>query len=269
MNSCAFLPPIWGVFGWRGRKTIVFLEVGSVVDTARLSARSAAPEALVVRRRRPLPGGRAAAGALLIAVAAVGTFAAASGATRDARRQYLVARADLAVGHRIARSDLAVARMDLPAYLARGHAFGRAGAGRLVGALVIGPVARGELVQRSSVRLGGAAAGGREVSFAIDPARAVGGSLQPGEFVDVLATYGGSSDGYTVTVVRAARVVGARDRGGLSGGDSLVLTLDLPSADAALAVAHAVDSGHVTVVRSGPRTADERATPPYKAPAAG
>lgn len=260
MKSGVILPPIWGVFGPRGRKTIVFLEHRPVI----------AADPPVIRRRRPLPGGRAAVGALLIAVAAVGTFAAASGATADARRPYLVAGADLAVGHRIERSDLALARMELPAYLAHGHAFGPGAAARLVGALVVGPVARGELVQRSTVRLGGAGAGGvRELSFPIDPARAVGGALQPGEFVDVLATYGGATDGYTVTVARAARVVAARDRGGLAGGDSLVLTLDVPTADAALALAHAVNEGHVTVVRSGPRAADERAGSPYRAPTAG
>jgi Flp pilus assembly protein CpaB len=204
-------------------------------------------------------------GALLVALAAVGTFAAASGATTDPRRPYLVARADLAVGHRIARSDLAVGRMDLPPYLAGGHAFSPHDAERLVGSLVVGPVARGELLQRSAVRADGPAApGGRQVSFPIDPARAVGGRLQPGEYVDVLATYHDT----TATVVRAARVVEARDKGGLSGGggDSLVLTLDVPTAEAAMAVAHAVNEGHITVVRSGPKPADERPAPAYHAP---
>lgn len=224
-----------------------------------------------IRRRRPLPGGRAALGALLVAVAAVGTFAAASGATADPRKPYLVARSDLAVGHRIERADLTVGRMDLPAYLARGHAFAPADAAALEGALVLGPVARGELLQRSAVRLGSAGAGAaaRQLSFPIDPARAVGGGLRSGEFVDVLATYGGSTDGFTITVARAARVVAARDRGGLAGADSLVLTLDLPTADAAMALAHAVHAGHVTVVRAGPRAADEKGAAPYRTPAAG
>jgi Flp pilus assembly protein CpaB len=208
-------------------------------------------------------------GALLVAVAAVGAFAAASGATADPRRPYLVARADLAVGHRIARADLAVGRMDLPAYLGNGRAFTPADARRLVGAVVLGPVSRGELVQAGSVLFDGAgpAVGARHVSFPIDPARAVGGTLRPGEFVDVLATYGSSSDGYTVTVVRAARVVDARDRGGLAGGDSLVITLDVPTGDAAMAVAHAVSAGHVTVVRAGPRQPDEPAPATYRTPA--
>ena len=231
-------------------------------------------EPRVLSRRRPVPGGRAAAGALLVAVAAVGTFAAASGAASDPRQSYVVARGDLAVGARISRSDLAVGRMDLPAFL-RSRAFGPADVDRLVGAVVLGPVGRGELVQAGAVRVGsgggsagGADGGGRQVSFAIDPARAVGGALPAGEFVDVLATYGGSTDGYTVVVVRAARVAAVSGRGGLAGGDSLVVTLDVPSATAASAVAHAVDAGEVTLVRSGPVGPDETAPPTYRAPSA-
>ncbi|MDQ1437328.1 MAG: hypothetical protein QOK43_957 [Acidimicrobiaceae bacterium] len=212
-------------------------------------------------------------GGLLVAVAAVGTFAAASGAAADPRRPYVVARGDLAVGHRVTRADLAAGRMDIPDFL-RGRAYRADQATALVGAVVVAPVARGELVQRSAVaRRGSGSAGGatgpaasRQVSFPIDPARAVGGELQAGEFVDVLATYGGSTDGYTVTAVRAARIAGVRDRGGLAGGDSLVLTLDVPSAATAMAVAHAVDAGHVTIVRTGPPTPDEPASTPYRTP---
>jgi Flp pilus assembly protein CpaB len=224
-----------------------------------------APVIAVIKRRRPLPGGRAVVGALLVAVAAVGTFAAASGATADSRKPYLVARGDLAPGHRLVRADLAVGRMDLPGYV---HAFRPSEADGLVGSLVVGPVARGELLPRSALRSGTpGVAGGRQISFPIDPARAVGGELQAGEFVDVLATYGGAQDGYTLVVVRAARVLSARDRGGLAGADSLVLTLEVPTAEASMAVAHGLDAGHLTVVRSGPRGADEKQPSPYRAPA--
>lgn len=222
----------------------------------------------VTPRRRAVPGSRAVLGALLVALAAVGTFAAASGATSDPRRAYVVARGDLVVGQRIARSDLAFARMDLPGY---SRAF--TSAAELEGALVVGPVARGELVQRSAVRVGPAAESSsvRQFSFAIDPAQAVAGSLQAGEFVDVLATYGGSADAQTVVVARAARVVSARERGGLGGGgggggDSLVVVLEVPTADAALALAHAVHAGEVTVVRAGPRAEGEKPVPAHRTP---
>lgn len=198
-----------------------------------------------VRRRRPLPGGRAALGGLLVAVAAVGTFAAASGATADPRQSFVVARGDVAVGQRLTRADLATGRMDLPSFVRR-RAFAASEVDELVGSVVIGPMARGELVQASSVVRD--APEGRQVSLALDPARAVGGDLQAGEFVDVLATV----DGSTSTVVRSARVAAVRDRGGLAGADSLVVTLDVPTEEAAVAVTRAVDAGHVTLVRSGP-----------------
>lgn len=197
----------------------------------------------VVRRRRSLPGGRAALGALLVAAAAVGTFTAASGATADPRQSYVVARSDLAVGHRLTSDDLATARVDLPAFM-RSRAYPAGETDALVGSVVLGPLGRGELVQRSSIARHRP---GRQVSFPIDPARAVGGALQPGEFVDVVATL----DGRTRTVVEAARVASLRSRGGLAGGDSLVVTLDIASADAAVALVNALDKGDLTLVRAG------------------
>lgn len=230
----AFLPPIRGVAGVCGRKTIVLLrKSGGVVETR---------PAREVRRRRSLPGGRAALGALLIALAAVGTFSAASGATDDRRQSYVVARADLAVGQRLARTDLATARLELPAFT-RDRAFRADEVDDLVGRVVLGPMGRGELVQRSAV---GAARPGRQVSFSIDPARAVGGRLQPGEFVDVVATL----DGRTRVVVERAQVASVRDMGGMAGGDSLVVTLDIASAEAAVALVNALDKGDLTLVRA-------------------
>ena len=48
-----------------------------------------------LRRRRALPGGRAVVGGFLIALAAVGIFAAYTGATSDGRQRFVVARNDL------------------------------------------------------------------------------------------------------------------------------------------------------------------------------
>jgi len=196
----------------------------------------------VVRRRRTPPGGRAALGALLIAVAAVGTFTAASGATEDPRQPYVVARGDVAVGQRLSRGDLATARLDLPAYM-RGRAYQPDEIDELAGSVALGPIGRGELVQRSGVA---AARPGRQVSFPIDPARAVGGSLQTGEFVDVVATL----DGKTKIVVERAQVAALRERGGIGGDDSLIVTLDIASADAAVALVNALDKGELTLVRA-------------------
>src|SRR3954464_14532051 len=68
-----------------------------------------------IRRRRTLPGSRAVVGGLLVAVAAVGTYAMATGAGGDAGTAYLAAARDLPAGHRIERGDLGTVDADLPA----------------------------------------------------------------------------------------------------------------------------------------------------------
>lgn len=201
----------------------------------------------VVRRRRPLPNGRAVLGGFLVAVAAVGAFAVASGAGDDDRLPFVVARDDLAVGERIAADDLTVARLDLPPFVAA-RAF-RAPAD-LVGAVVVGPVARGELVQGAAVVREDVK--GRHVSFPVEAARAVDGALQPGEAVDVLVTYGTGESAATAVVARGARVVRIRKpSSALSDGRQVVVTLSVEADEHAAALAHASSAGTVTIVRTG------------------
>jgi Flp pilus assembly protein CpaB len=209
----------------------------------------AAEDELVVRRRRPLPGARAVVGGLLVAVAVVGTFATVARSNDDRRVPLVVARADLAVGDRIGAEDLAVARLDVPPFL-RARAF-RAAA-ELVGATVLGPVARGELVQASMVSRKGASPAGLQVSFPVEAARAVDGTLRQGESVDVLVTYGQGETATTKVVARRARVARTRTPGGVLGDDrTLVLTLGVATSEDAAAVAHAANAGEITVVRTG------------------
>jgi flagella basal body P-ring formation protein FlgA len=89
-------------------------------------------------------------GGLLVALSAVGIFAGYLGATGDDRRPYVVATSDLAVGHRITAADLAVVRIDLPPAL---HRVAHDRPGPLVGAVVLGPVGRGELLQNSDISI--------------------------------------------------------------------------------------------------------------------
>lgn len=202
-----------------------------------------------LRRRRALPGGRAVVGGFLVSVAAVGIFAGYTSATADTREPYLVARRDLPLGHRVSATDLGTLPMDLPAPL-RSRSY--RDASQLVGAVVIGPVSKGELVQSSDVLSHPEGPPGRQISFPIESARAVDGQLRRGEFVDVLATYGSGADGYTVVVVQGARVADRSDsQGSLSGSGDEVVTLAVPEASDALAVAHAVNAGAVTLVRAG------------------
>lgn len=208
-------------------------------------------EAQTIRPRRSLPGGRAVAGAFLVATAAVGTFAAYTTATASDGETYLVARRDLTIGQTLSRDDLATATIEVPAFL-QARAFRAPEA--LVGATLLGPVARGELIQASSIRRAGAGdvPGGREISFPVDASRAVDGSLQRGEHVDVLVTYGTGADAYTLLVTRAARLIDLRaPGGGLSDSRTRIVTLGVDTAEQALALANASSAGAVTLVRTG------------------
>ena len=193
-------------------------------------------------------------GGFLIATAAVGIFAAYTNAVGGTSQRFLVARHDLPLGHRIVADDLASAPMDLPEPLRRRSA---SEPSRLVGAVVIGPVARGELIQASDVVRTGADTG-LEIAFPVESARAVDGHLRVGEFVDVLATYESGAEGYTTVVVKGARIVDRSEpAGSLAGGDKEVVTLAVADRTESLAVAHAANAGAVTLVR----VADPRRPP--------
>ncbi len=201
-----------------------------------------------LRRRRALPGGRAVVGALLMTVAGVGVFAGYTDATADKRVPYVVARSDLTIGQRISRSSLAHVPMDLPDVV-RTRSFRNPA--DLTGAVVVGPVTRGELIQSSDVLTRGAGPVGRDISFSIESARAVDGQLQRCEMVDILVTYGSGNDAYTVAVARGVRVVNRRQpRGGLGDGRDEVITVSVPGSADVMAVAHAVTAGAVTLVRT-------------------
>lgn len=218
----------------------------------------APPNRRPISRRRALPGGRAVVGGFLVALSLVAIFTGYTRATSEPRVMFVVARSDLTVGDVIKLDDLALVPMDLPAATTGSRAF--TDPESLVGATVLGPIAKGELVQAGAVlRRFGATGGGPQVSLALPSSRAVGGSLAAGELVDVLATYGSGVDAYTVTVVREARVVRVDATGGaLSDGASLVITLAVSSHDDARAVSHSASAADVSVVRSdGTRSAGD------------
>ena len=210
----------------------------------------APPARQSIGRRRGLPGGRAVVGGFLVALSLIAIFAGYIGATSETQVLFAVARNDLTVGDVIGPGDLAMVPMDLPPEITGSRAFTDHDA--LVGATVLGPIAKGELIQAGAVlRREGGEANGPQVSVALPSSRAVGGSLVPGELVDVLATYGTGVDAYTLTVVREARVVRVDEAGGaLSDGASLVVTLAVTTNDDARAVSHSSSAAEVSVVRS-------------------
>lgn len=217
-----------------------------------------------VRRRQTLPTGRAVVGGFLVALSALGIFVAYARVTAEPATRYVVARHDLRVGAQILPGDVALLPMDLPrAVIDRKVVF--TSAAGVVGATVLAPVRAGELVQASDLVRKGSGEGDVEISFAIDASRAVGGELAAGERVDVITTVGTGLESYSAVIVRDALVLRADKRSGSLGDKSTVVMLALPSRDDAVAVAHAVTTGEITLVRTtGARPGST--PPPYRTP---
>ncbi|MGH9247012.1 MAG: SAF domain-containing protein [Acidimicrobiales bacterium] len=190
-------------------------------------------------------------GGLLVAVALIGVFGAYQAAQGGPSGRYVVAATDLAPGSRLTADDLRVVPVDLPLEVA-GGAF--TSVGRLVGDVVLGAVAEGELIQRSGVADEPVDdTSGFTMSFPIDADRAVGGDIEPGETIAILVTYDNGQDSITELVVRSATVINfdRADDGAISGALSeTVLTVLLPSDADPLEVAHAARIGEITVIKT-------------------
>ena len=223
-----------------------------------------------VGRRRALPNSRAVVGALLITASVFGVFWSWSASTRPPTTPYVVAARDLVVGDTIEAADLRVITAELPDTFARTLAFGDIDA--VVGAVVVGPIRKGELIQTGVIARRSGSPGMREISFAIDESRALSGRLRAGQAVDVVATFGAGGDTYTTTVVRHAIVLSINQEGGALGSRSgLTITLGLEPHHDPLALAHALNVGDVFLLGSA---GGEGSGPPpgpeavYRAPGA-
>jgi Flp pilus assembly protein CpaB len=186
-------------------------------------------------------------GGLLVAAAAVGTFAAWSGADGVPSTSYVIAARDLPVGELLQAGDVELVALDAPEAIA-GRSFGSAEA--VVGQRTVAPLAAGELVQRSAVVVPEGDLDARQVSFAIDAADALAGTLEEGEAVDLLATYGVTAgESVTEVVAAGATVAGLPLDDGDPGGQVVVL-LSLREGTDVLAVTNAIRQGALTVIRS-------------------
>jgi len=241
---------------------------GNGADVAARRHPAAARGPRTITRRRNLPGGRAVFGGFLIAVAAVGIFAAYSSATARPRQHYVVAAHALTPGSRLSLADLRIVALDLPDPSVRAQVF--ASPSDLLGAGVVAPIASGSLIQASEVVGRAGAVGTREVSMSIDRSRAIAGTLKAGEYVDVLGTFGNGADAYTVVMLAHVQVIAiANQSSSLGDTHSQLITFAAPTETAAEAIADANVAAQVTLVRSAESTADSTPSPPapaYRAP---
>ena len=198
-----------------------------------------------IARPFQLPTGRAIVGGLLVAVSGLGIFAAHRAATVPDRTNWLIIRRPVAAGATIGPDDLALAPMSLAADTRRRAV---TDPGDVIGRVALVPLSNGDLVLRSTTApsAAGAATSGRRVGLSLDPADALGGAVDVGDRVDVVAV---PSAGGTAEVIVRGALVGAvdggadGDRGGVGGSDGLRLILEVPDEDSARRVieAHAAD----------------------------
>lgn len=202
-----------------------------------------------VRPRRGLPSGRAVIGGFLVALAAVGVFAAYTSVTAPPATRYAVATRDLQPGEQIDAGAVELVPINLPD-AQRQRSYDQVGP--LMDATVIEPLVAGELLQEGSLIATGAEVGTRTVSFPIEPARAVNATLKTGERVDILATFGTGGDACTHLVAGDVPIVAVTESTGSLVGQTggMTVTVQVASADAGLAVAHAANAGMMTLVRT-------------------
>jgi Flp pilus assembly protein CpaB len=185
-------------------------------------------------------------GGLLVAVAAVVTFASAGGAGRGPAGRYVVAARDVVPGAELAAADLRVVAVDLPPGQ---RAVSFTDVAVLEGAVSLGALRAGQFVQSSDVAAAGGGAGRVQLSVPVDRANAMEGStryLRGGERVDVVATER-SGTTLTRTVARDCEVVEVLGGDGGTSRLTVVLAVDPDDAEP-LAGAAAVAT--LTLVRT-------------------
>lgn len=226
------------------------------LDTQIGNTSEVAGKARTIRPPRALPSSRAAVGGLLVAVAAIGTWAASSNGDAGPTERYVVASRPVAAGVALERSDLAFVTVDLPDRL-RSAAFDDPD--ELVGAVTRGPLSGGDLIQAGSVSTGGASVGEAELSFSVDPHWAVAGEISVGDRVAVYAT---DEEGVTELVLNGVDVlsVTSADDDGLASDGTQTVVVAAADTVVARAVA-ATRTAEITVVRvnaPAPSTDGER-----------
>lgn len=198
-------------------------------------------DARTLTRRRPLPGGRAVVGALLVTAAAVGVFAAYLDATAEPTTTWVVAAADVAPGTRLDAGILDTVAIDVPPAQAD-TLFGTVDAA--VGSTTVAPVTAGDLLLRSAVLSAATAPNTATYTFALPATQALGGAVVAGDRVDVIATSGGN----TAYVAQRVQVLTVnRDDS-----NRVIVTVALEPPALVLEVVNAVDTATVHLSRPAP-----------------
>lgn len=193
-----------------------------------------------VTRRRNLPGGRAVVGAFLVTAAAVGIFTAYLRANAAPTTEYLVAAHELLPGDVLTSQDMRAVAIDLPGEQVATTASNRQA---MEDRVVLSPMTEGELFGLGDTADPADVEGTSAVTVPMETSRALNGDLDPGDRVDVVATF----DDTTRYVAVDLEVVQAAVEG-----TSSAVTLAAPDAATVIAVTNAIDLAEVFLARSNP-----------------
>lgn len=205
-------------------------------------------EAGTSRPARRTFGRRLSGSHLFIAAVVVLAFVLNYLALQDRESTTLVAVADrsLSAGSSLSVSDLRFAPLDSD-FEAVGSLLVESAVGEVEGWILTGNVTEGQLIQRSMVIEPGAREGLRSMSFPVPIEHAAGGLLSAGDRIDVISVASGTA----MYVVEGVEVLGVSDpqRGSLGGVSQYHLIVAVDEAEA-LALAEAIDSGSIEVIRA-------------------
>lgn len=197
---------------------------------------------------------RAVVGGLLVALSALGVFLAYLNAVSAPAHSYLVALDEIAPGTIVEDLDHAFSLFgsvptDLAPVVAEG-AVTEADVGDIVGTQMIAPMQAGDLLLRSNAVAGSDQRDAHLLAVPLAPHDALAGRLQPGQHVDVIATYSVAGDSVTLVVARDVPVtaVDGDATQGL-GVAQLVITLAVADADEVLAIGHAARTASIYLTR--------------------
>jgi hypothetical protein len=200
-------------------------------------------------RWRPIqrPTNRAIIGGLLVALAALGLYLAASAVSEKSTTNWVVARRAIPPGATITKDDLALAAGTLPPTVSDRLVIDWH---EVVGKVTTRPIARDDLLTSDSVGdVPASDAAGRRVSIELPTSSALGGAISVGRRVDVVAI--GEGDKPASVVAPKAAVVAVSspaadaliDSGANTYSNRVVVTMIVSSVDEATAMLAASKRG--------------------------
>jgi Flp pilus assembly protein CpaB len=219
------------------------------------STGSVKPSRAARRLARPIP----VAGIALVLIAVVGYWSVYSATT--SRTLVLVPTRDLPAGAVLRAGDIRTAELAGDRAVLDSVVAER-GVEHAVGRRLAAPVSAGVPLPRAALTAPTRSASA--FTLAVAAARAVGGSIKPGDRVTVLATFGAGSGGARTRVIaRGLQVLAVGSDGGslARGGASIPVTVALPDPSGVSELALANDDATISLLLDGERGATDPIPP--------